>query len=142
MNETHNTGRAQGQTDASEGVWFVYVLTCADGSLYTGITTDVARRVAEHLERGPLGARYTHAHPVTGVAAVWRADDRADASRLERAIKQLNRAQKDALVSGERDCGHEHVGEEEVARWWREASERAKVATRPPRGAGASAKAR
>ena len=40
--------------------WFVYILECADGSLYTGITTDLERRVSEHNE-GKLGARYTRA---------------------------------------------------------------------------------
>ena len=44
---------------ASGAAWWVYMLRCADGTLYTGITTDVARRVAEHNGDGGLGARYT-----------------------------------------------------------------------------------
>ena len=38
--------------------WFIYIIRCADGSLYTGITTDVSRRFAEHARSGPRAARY------------------------------------------------------------------------------------
>jgi putative endonuclease len=48
------------------GPWFVYLVRCADGSLYAGITTDINRRVAEHNSGGGLGARYTRGRgPVT-----------------------------------------------------------------------------
>jgi len=44
---------------APDAAWCVYMLRCADGTLYTGITTDIARRVAEHNGKGGPGARYT-----------------------------------------------------------------------------------
>ena len=86
---------------SSPSSYYVYVLRCQDGSLYTGITTDVPRRLAEHLSGRPPGAKYTHAHPVEGLAATWTAPDRSTASSLERRIKQLTRAQKQALIKGD-----------------------------------------
>lgn len=103
--------------------WFVYVLQCADGSLYTGITTDVTRRLSEHLGRGGLGARYTRTHPVMGIVAAWHAQDRADASRMEWCIKQLPHAAKEELVTCGEAWGHERATEEELALWWRAAAD-------------------
>jgi len=77
--------------------WCVYMLHCADGSLYTGITTDVARRVAEHNGDGGLGARYTRSLRPVALVYVESADSRAQASRREAAIKRLDRARKLAL---------------------------------------------
>jgi putative endonuclease len=77
--------------------WYVYMLRCADGSLYTGITTDVVRRVAEHNGDGGLGARYTRSRRPVELVYVETASDRADAARREAAIKRLDRAQKLAL---------------------------------------------
>jgi len=73
------------------------MLHCADGSLYTGITTDVARRVAEHNGDGGLGARYTRSRRPVALVYVESADSRAQASRREAAIKRLDRARKLAL---------------------------------------------
>ena len=77
--------------------WFVYVARCADGTLYTGITTDLARRVAEH-NRG-RGAKYTAARRPVALAWAEPAADRSAASRRERQIKALPRAAKAALVA-------------------------------------------
>ncbi len=80
--------------------WCVYMVRCNDGSLYTGITTDVERRINQHngLSRG--GASYTRGRrPVALVFTDFR-NDRADASRLECRIKKLNRADKDRLLAG------------------------------------------
>jgi putative endonuclease len=79
--------------------WCVYMLQCADGSLYTGITTDVARRVAEHNDDSGLGARYTRSRRPVAVVYVEFANDRAQASRREAAIKQLDRMRKLALCA-------------------------------------------
>lgn len=81
--------------------YYVYILRCADGTLYTGITTDLARRYAEHKDRGPKCAGYTKAHPVAGMEAAWRAGDRAAASRLEAYIKRLPKEKKERLIKGE-----------------------------------------
>lgn len=79
--------------------WFVYLLRCADGTLYAGITTDLARRVAEH-NNGKAGAKYTRAR--RPVVLVWQqqATDRSTASRCEHLLRTLTKAQKEALVEG------------------------------------------
>jgi putative endonuclease len=79
--------------------WSVYVVRCADGTLYTGIARDVMRRIAEHNAGGRLAANYTRGRrPVT---LVYReaAATRSAASRREYAIKQLDRQQKEALIA-------------------------------------------
>ncbi len=73
------------------------MLRCADGSLYTGVTIDIIRRVAEHNGDGPLGARYTRSRRPVQLVHVEPAASRAEATRREAAIKQLNRARKLAL---------------------------------------------
>ena len=79
--------------------WCVYMLRCADGTLYTGITTDVARRIAEHNGEGNPGARYTRSRRPVELVHVEAAASRADASRREAAIKQLDRTRKLALCA-------------------------------------------
>lgn len=85
-----------GHRDAA--AWWVYMLRCADGTLYTGITTDITRRVAEHNGEGP-GARYTRSRRPVALVHVEAAASRADACRREAAIKQLDRARKLALCA-------------------------------------------
>jgi predicted GIY-YIG superfamily endonuclease len=75
--------------------WFVYVLRCCDGSLYTGISTDVGQRVAKH--NSGTGARYTRARLPVKVVHVERKRSRSTALRREAAIKSLSRAQKLSL---------------------------------------------
>lgn len=79
--------------------WHVYVLQCADGSLYTGITTDIERRVSEHNE-GAKGARYTRARRPVRLRESWMLPDRSTASRAEAAFKRLSRADKIAVMEG------------------------------------------
>ena len=81
-----------------ERPYFVYLLRCADNSLYTGITTDVKRRFDEHSGK-PLGAKYTAARTPVRMERVWSCDGRSAASKLEARIKQLSHAQKESLVS-------------------------------------------
>ena len=75
--------------------WYVYVLECMDGSLYTGIAVDVERRFALHS--AGKGARYTRSHPPRRIAALVPCPDRSAASRAEYRVKQMSRAQKLAL---------------------------------------------
>lgn len=78
--------------------WRVYLLRCADGSLYCGITNDLERRLAAH--NGGRGAAYTRSR--RPVEVVWSepARGRSHALRREAAIKQLARRQKLLLVEG------------------------------------------
>ena len=75
--------------------WYVYLLRCADGSLYAGITTDLDRRLAAH--NAGKGSAYVRAHRPAEVLACTLTEDRSAASRLEREVKALNRADKLAL---------------------------------------------
>lgn len=74
-------------------MWYVYLVRCADASLYCGITTDMERRLREH-NTGPHGAKYTRTRrPVEAVCCVAQ-PDRIAASRLEWRVKQLPRSKK------------------------------------------------
>jgi putative endonuclease len=77
--------------------YYVYLLRCTDSSLYAGITTDVVRRFAEHMSGNPKGAKYTRNHPPEEIAAVWQAENRSAASRLEWRLKHLTKVQKETL---------------------------------------------
>lgn len=76
--------------------WFVYLLECADGSYYAGITTDVDARLAAH--QAGKGARYTRAHRPLRVLASRAYPDRSSALRAEWQLKQLPRARKLAFL--------------------------------------------
>ena len=77
----------------------LYIVRCANGSLYTGIATDVSKRLAEH-ESSPRGARYLRGKGPLEVVFAEVVGDRARASRLEHRVKQLGRAQKLELIDG------------------------------------------
>jgi putative endonuclease len=78
--------------------WHVYILRCADGTLYTGIALDVAARFEQH--RAGKGAKYTRGRGALEVVHQEEAGSRGQATRRERAIKRLTRAGKLALVRG------------------------------------------
>jgi putative endonuclease len=77
--------------------YHVYIITCADGSLYTGITTDVERRLHEH-NCTTRGAKYTRSRRPVKLAASWSVADRSAALREEARIKRLTRKQKMELI--------------------------------------------
>src|SRR4030095_15408913 len=78
--------------------WTVYILECADGSLYTGITNDLDRRLAEHA--AGKGAKYTKGRGPFRLMYSETREGRAEASRRETAIKLLCRAKKLQLFGG------------------------------------------
>ena len=82
--------------------WTVYILRCADGSLYTGITRDVARRVEEH-NSSRLAARYTRARRPVALVYQEPAATRSAASKREYRIKRMSRAHKRRLVGAASD---------------------------------------
>lgn len=82
-------------SQAGEG-YFVYMLECADGSLYTGWTTDPQRRVKEH--NAGRGALYTRWRRPVELRYLEEAPDRSSAQRRENAIKKLTRGKKLLLV--------------------------------------------
>lgn len=78
--------------------WFVYIVRCADDTLYTGIAVDVERRIEQH--NTGTGAKYTRSRRPVRVVYVEEAPDRSAASRREWEIKQLTRTQKERLIAG------------------------------------------
>lgn len=77
---------------------YVYLLRCADASYYTGITTDLIKRVDEH-NTSPLGAKYTRGRRPVELVRSESCPDRSTATKLELQIKQLSRQQKTALIN-------------------------------------------
>ena len=78
--------------------WKVYMALCADGSLYTGITTDVERRIEEHNVCDKKGAKYTRARRPITLVYEENLESRAEASSREHQIKSLSRSQKMGLI--------------------------------------------
>jgi predicted GIY-YIG superfamily endonuclease len=79
-----------------ESMYYVYILQCGDGSLYTGITVDVARRL--RLHQSGKGAKYTRSHLPVSLVYQEPQPDKSSALRREIAIKKLTRAQKLRLI--------------------------------------------
>lgn len=83
----------------SHSNWYVYIVRCADNTLYTGITTDVIRRIDEHNNNNALGARYTrHRRPVSLIYSETY-ETRSAASIREYEIKKMPRTQKKLLIN-------------------------------------------
>ncbi len=78
-------------------MYYVYILQCNDDSLYTGITTDISRRILEH--KSGKGARYTRARGVKELLHTERKKNRSTASLREAQIKAMTRAEKLTLIS-------------------------------------------
>jgi putative endonuclease len=77
--------------------WFLYLIECADGSIYTGIAIDVAARFKTHASG--KGARYTRSHPPARLLATVAYPDRSSAAKAEYRIKQLKAAEKRIYVA-------------------------------------------
>jgi putative endonuclease len=85
--------------DNGNNDWFVYVLRCSNGALYTGVTTNVPRRVREHAEKGRLSARFTRAFAPVELVYSCRVGEKSLAYRAEYRMKKLTRGRKDIVVS-------------------------------------------
>jgi putative endonuclease len=81
--------------------WFVYLVRCRDGSLYTGIATDVGRRIAEHEGYAGKGAKFLRGRGPLHLECVREIGARDLALRVERQIKRLPKARKEELVQHE-----------------------------------------
>ena len=80
----------------TEKKWFLYILRCGDGSLYTGITTDVENRLEQH--RSGKGAKYTRGRGPLEVVYTESCEDHSAALKRELAIKALPREEKEKLI--------------------------------------------
>ena len=91
---------------SADEAW-VYVLSCADGSLYTGWTVDVDRRLAAH--QAGTASRYTRSRRPVALAASWSLPGRSAAMREEARIKRLPRAEKLRLLAAARSPATPHA---------------------------------
>ena len=86
---------ADGASPANAKAWFVYLIECADGSIYTGISNDVAARYAAHASG--KGARYTRSHPPVRLLASIAHPDKSAALKAEYRIRRMSARDKRAL---------------------------------------------
>ena len=80
---------------------YVYILRCSDGTLYTGWTTDVQKRLETH--NSAKGAKYTRSRLPAELVYTEEYDDKIEAQKREYAIKQLSRSEKEALIDNNYD---------------------------------------
>lgn len=102
MTDYNTAVGAKKSADVSSGDWLVYLLRCADDSLYAGVTTNMGRRLRQHNGELVGGARYTRVRRPVSVVWTQVAENRGAAQRLEAQVKQLSRRAKERLV---RDVG-------------------------------------
>jgi putative endonuclease len=81
-------------------VWYLYLIRCGDGSIYTGISIDVSRRLAEHRGGRGRSARYLRGRGPLTMARKIRIGDKSTAYQLEWRVKKLSRAGKEDLIKG------------------------------------------
>jgi putative endonuclease len=84
--------------------WMLYLLRCRDGTFYTGITTDLDRRLAQHQEGA--ASRYTRGRGPVRVVYRESCASRSEALKRERAVKALSRGKKERLVTDDAGRGH------------------------------------
>ncbi|MDH5426300.1 MAG: GIY-YIG nuclease family protein [Gammaproteobacteria bacterium] len=78
--------------------WFIYILRCADNTLYTGIAKDVEKRLEQHNKDDKAGAKYTRARRPVELVYFEVCESRSLAAKRECAIKKLSRLEKLALI--------------------------------------------
>ena len=83
-------------------MYYTYIIRCEDNTLYTGITIDIDRRVEEHKSKNEKCAKYTKRHTFKKLEAVWKSEDRKQASKLEFHLKRLSKPQKESLIVNEK----------------------------------------
>lgn len=82
-------------------MYYVYMIRCEDNSIYTGITTDLDRRINEHINKEKGCAKYTLRHSANKLESAWKTENRVLASKLEYYIKKLSKKQKEELIQKE-----------------------------------------
>ena len=83
-------------------MYYIYMLRCKDNTIYTGITVNIERRMEEHFLRNDKCAKYTYTHIAKKLEAVWECENKSLASKLEYAIKKLNKSEKEELIKSKK----------------------------------------
>ena len=94
---SYNPVKNKNQNNPSHDGWVVYILECCDGSLYTGVTNNIEKRVNTH--NSGKGAKYTRARRPVALRYYETAENKSNALKREIAIKKLTRQQKMLLIS-------------------------------------------
>ncbi len=81
-------------------MYYTYMLRCYDNSIYTGITTDLERRIHEHIDQTEKCAKYTLRHKAKKLEIAWESEDKQQASKLEYHIKHLTKNEKEQIING------------------------------------------
>ena len=95
-------------------MYYTYMLRCKDNSIYTGITTNLNKRIDEHITKGKKCAKYTLTHTVIGFEAAWETEGRSSATKLEYFIKHLKKKQKEDLINYKEKLKKFELSEEEL----------------------------
>ena len=77
-------------------MYYTYMLRCTDGSIYTGMTNDLEKRLSEHISG--TGAKYTKSHQAEKLEIAWSSKSKSLACKLEYQIKQLTKQQKEEII--------------------------------------------
>ena len=96
MSKSKAAAKTESRSAASDIKWFVYLLRCGDGSLYTGITNDLTRRFSQH--NAGTASRYTRSRLPVVLAYHEPQESQSHALKRELAIKALTRTQKESLI--------------------------------------------
>jgi putative endonuclease len=87
-------------------IWFLYLIRCKDGSLYTGITTDVKRRFNEHQEGGRKGSKYLRGKAPLEQVLKRKIGSKSLALKVEHIVKRMTKTEKEMFVSGKINMKH------------------------------------
>ena len=79
-------------------MYYTYMIRCKDNSIYTGITTNLEKRMQEHFTKDQKWAKYTKKHTAIRLERAWKSENRVFASKLEYWIKHLSKLQKENLI--------------------------------------------
>lgn len=85
--------------NVNEVTWYVYLIKCGNGSLYTGITTDVKRRFQEHKAQGKRTAKFLRGKLPLSLVYVVEVGSKVDALRLEHKIKRMSKNEKETMLT-------------------------------------------
>lgn len=83
--------------------WYLYLVRCYDGSLYTGISTDIARRFAQHQGEGSAGSKYLKGRSPLTLVFKKKLGSKSLASKVERKVKKLSKVRKEKLIRTKKD---------------------------------------
>jgi putative endonuclease len=95
---------------AQQSTWFLYMIRCADNSLYTGITIDIDRRFAEHQSQSPKCAKYLRGRGPLELVLTTPVGSKSAASQLELRLKKCSKATKEKLIAAYRLGSTPNIG--------------------------------